>query len=89
MINSKCDTMQIFVKHPSSGKTFVFSCIPETTLESLIGWVEDIMGWPPKAYYITRHGRPISYPYDQLKTFQQLGINTGDTIHLTGRLIPM
>lgn len=81
--------MQIFVRHPSSGKTNVFHCDSKTTLEQLVQWVEDMIGWPSYAYYITHHGKPISYPYQQIKTFEELKIQDDDTLHLTGRMIPM
>jgi hypothetical protein len=81
--------MQIFVKHPSTGKTIIFDCSVETTLEKFVEWIQDSMGWPPRTYFITRHGKPISYPYDQVKTFKELLIESNDTIHLTGRLSPM
>lgn len=81
--------MQIFVRHPSTGKTSVFDCSAETTLQDFVQWIKDCIGWPPYAYYMTRSGRPLAYPYDQMKTFQQLSIEADDTIHLTGRLVPM
>ena len=81
--------MQIFVKHPSTGKTVVFDCSPQTTLEGFVEWVEDTTGWPPRSYFMTKSGKPISYPYEQQKTFAELTILKDETITLTGRMTHM
>jgi hypothetical protein len=77
--------MQIFVRHPSTGATLVFDCSKDTTLQDLIGWVEDKTGWPRNAYYIIRHGKLIPYKNQLEKTFSELDIQADNTLHLTGR----
>lgn len=81
--------MQIFVKHPSTGQSLVFSCSQTTQLADLIQWIEDRTGWPSKFYYLNLKGKLIDLKTEgQLfKTFDELGIQQEDTIHVVGKLI--
>jgi hypothetical protein len=80
--------MQVFVKHPSTNKTFVYNCEPSTTVADLLGYVMDSMGVESKHYYALANGKHMDTFTDQglQKSFSELGIGRESTIHLIGRL---
>jgi hypothetical protein len=79
--------MQIFVKHPQGGRTFMFDCSKDTTLAQFVEWFQDRSMWPQDKYYILFHGRILpKYRQEDLeKTFGELNIRQEDTFHLMGR----
>lgn len=81
--------MQIFVKHPGTGQTLVYSCSPETTVGDFLDWVWDKTWWPPHTYYITYKAKmfPIDGSEARMRTFGELNVQPDDTLHVVGRLI--
>jgi len=78
--------MQIFVKHPTTNRTMLFDCSPQTTLAEFQEWVLDRTMWPPAAYYITHGGRLVPNQNPE-QTFSDLNIQQENTLSLIGRAI--
>jgi hypothetical protein len=77
--------MQIFVRHPSTNKTMLFDCSPNTTIQAFQEWVQDMTKWPPNAYFITCGGKYIATNPAE-KTFAELNIEKDASLYLLGRM---
>lgn len=80
--------MQIFVRHPGTGQTMVYTYSHETTIQEFTEWVQDRTLWPSYAYYILRSGKilPTTLPEFSEKTFGELQVEKEETFSLVGRL---
>ena len=79
--------MQLFVKDMNYGKTHVYHCTPQSTVEDLLQWIEDTIGAPKNRVWLYTNSRYVPmYPVDvRTRTLPSVNVSSEQTIYVRPR----